>query len=89
MFHLYVNRSDLQTRSELWIQNNTGQLIYFCLIYPFIAATYPVLFFLNIYISMVLFNDTDSGSDYVASNGRTINEQWIGKDMDGSGRGQI
>jgi hypothetical protein len=34
-----------------------------------------------------LFNDSASSSDYIASNGRIISELWIGKDMEGSGRG--
>jgi hypothetical protein len=33
-----------------------------------------------------LFNDAVSSTDYIASNDRVINENLIGKDMEGSGR---
>jgi hypothetical protein len=36
-----------------------------------------------------LFNNAVSRSGNTASSGRMINEQWIGKDMEGSGRGLI
>jgi hypothetical protein len=36
-----------------------------------------------------LFNDAVSSSDYIAWNDRMINERWIGKDVEGSGRGLI
>jgi hypothetical protein len=37
----------------------------------------------------VLFNDTVSSSDYIALNDNVINEQWIWKDMEGSGHGLV
>jgi len=36
-----------------------------------------------------LFNYAVSGSGYIALNGRMTDKQWIGKDMEGSGRGFI
>jgi hypothetical protein len=37
----------------------------------------------------VWFNDSISSSDYWASNNRMINEQWNGKDVEGSDRDTI
>jgi hypothetical protein len=42
----------------------------------------------NIFICGSL-NDAASSSDYMASNDRVINEQWLGKDMEGGDRGLI
>jgi hypothetical protein len=39
--------------------------------------------------TVCLFNDAVSSSDFIASNDRMINEKWIGKDVEGSGRGII
>jgi hypothetical protein len=36
-----------------------------------------------------LFNDAVNSSDYIASDDRMINEYWVGKDTEGSGRGLI
>jgi hypothetical protein len=36
-----------------------------------------------------LFNDAASSSDYMTSNGTLISRKWIGKDVEGSGRGLI
>jgi hypothetical protein len=32
----------------------------------------------------VFFDGADSSSDYIASNGRMINEYWIARDLEGS-----
>jgi hypothetical protein len=32
-----------------------------------------------------LFNDATNSSEHISSNGRDICEQWIGKDLEGSG----
>jgi hypothetical protein len=58
--------------SRFWhgveVYTDDGVSILFCYIFMFIFS---------------LFNDDVSASDYIASNGRTFSEQWIGKSVEG------
>jgi hypothetical protein len=48
-----------------------------------------MLLYVTLYVILYLFNDAARSSDYIASYGKTTNEWWIGRDVEGYDRGLI